>query len=72
MNRVAAISFLDDHSISMDVENVSHIGLGPAMQLEDGTWTSAMLIRTGNGTVAINLVADTPEGLRVDEASLSG
>ncbi|MDA8230609.1 MAG: hypothetical protein M0006_04640 [Magnetospirillum sp.] len=67
MKTVAAISFLDNHSLSMDIEGVTSIDLGPPMPLEDGSWTREVLIRSANGTVALQLLADSPERLRVAE-----
>jgi hypothetical protein len=61
--KVAAISFNDNHSISMDVEGVTYIGTGAPLELEDGTWFMELLIRTGAGTVALQLVADSPDKL---------
>ncbi|OAN52379.1 hypothetical protein A6A04_01435 [Paramagnetospirillum marisnigri] len=63
--KVAAISFNDNHSISMDVEGVTYIGTAQPLQLDDGTWFLELLIRTKTGTVALQLVADTPEELAV-------
>jgi len=63
--KLAAISFNDNHSISMDVEGVSYIGTAQPLQLEDGSWFMELLIRTNSGTVALQLVADTPEKLVV-------
>jgi hypothetical protein len=65
MKTVAAISFRDNHSISMDVEAVTSIGLGAPIQLDDGKWFCELLVRSGNGTVALQLVADSPEQLEV-------
>ncbi len=65
---VAAISFRDNHSLSMDVEAVSRIELTHPMRLEEGLWTCEMLIRSANGTVALQLLADAPEALRVSLA----
>ncbi|WP_050750624.1 hypothetical protein [Paramagnetospirillum magneticum] len=63
--KVAAISFNDNHSLSMDVEGVSYIGAAQPMELEDGTWFLELLLRTDNGTIALQLVADTPEKLDI-------
>lgn len=65
MKTVAAISFRDNHSLSMDVEDVTRIEAGQPMQLEDGSWTCELLVRSGNGTVALQLLADAPEKLAV-------
>ncbi|RAU23136.1 hypothetical protein CU669_02940 [Paramagnetospirillum kuznetsovii] len=63
--KLAAISFNDNHSVSMDVEGVTYIGTGAPLALDDGTWFLELLIRTKSGTVALQLVADTPEELAI-------
>lgn len=60
MKTVASISFRDNKSISMDVENVNAIELGTPMEVESGTWFCELLIRTTHGTVALQLTADDP------------
>lgn len=64
--KVAAISFNDNHSISMDVEGVTHIGTAAPMELDDGRWFLELLVRTNSGTIALQLVADSPEKLAID------
>jgi hypothetical protein len=64
MKTVAAISFLDNHSLSMDVEGVNKITLGAPIQLDEASWCCELLIRTTNGTVALQLVADSPDQLK--------
>lgn len=65
MKTVAAISFRDNHSLSMDVEGVCGIDMGRPMQMDDGTWFCDMLIRTDHGTIAVQMLADAPEKLTV-------
>lgn len=65
MKTVAAISFRDNHSLSMDVDGVSHIEITPPAELEEGLWFCELLVRSANGTVALQLVGDDPEKLRV-------
>ncbi|MBI2235979.1 MAG: hypothetical protein HYU60_03325 [Magnetospirillum sp.] len=65
MKTVAAISFRDNHSISMDIEDVHGIDLSAPMQMEDGTWICELLVRSSNGTVALQMVADSPGKLAV-------
>ncbi len=67
MKTVAAISFLDNHSLSMDIEVVNRIEVSAPFQVEDGVWTCEMLVRSANGTVALQLVADSPEKLTVNQ-----
>ncbi|HLO75422.1 MAG TPA: hypothetical protein VK196_03080 [Magnetospirillum sp.] len=70
MKTVAAISFRDNHSVSMDVHSVKHVEVTLPTQLEDGKWFCEMLIRSGNGTVALQLVADDPAKLKVEQRGL--
>ena len=65
---VAAISFRDNHSLSMDVEAVSRIEMTHPLQLDEGLWTCEMLIRSANGTIALQLLADSPEALQVERS----
>ncbi len=63
---VAAITFNDNRSVSMDVENVAHIEAGEPIDAGDGEhWFVELLIRTRSGTVALQLLADEPDKLRV-------
>lgn len=68
-NTVAAISFLDNHSLSMDLDAVRRIEMTRPMQLEAGLWTCEMLIRSANGTVALQLLADSADALHVEQSS---
>lgn len=65
MKTVAAISFRDNHSVSMDVDAVNQVEATMPIQLEDGLWYCELLIRSANGTVALQLLADDPVKLRV-------
>lgn len=67
MKTVAAISFRDNHSLSMDVEALTSIEMGTPLQLEDGSWFCEMILRSRNGTVALQLLADSPEKFKVKE-----
>jgi len=63
---VAAITFNDNRSVSMDVENVARIEAGEPIDAGDGEhWFVELLIRTQSGTVALQLLADQPGKLRV-------
>lgn len=65
MKTVAAISFRDNHSLSMDVDGVTHMEISPPVQLEDNLWCCELLVRSANGTVALQLMAEAPDMLRV-------
>ena len=69
---VASVCFLDNHSISMDVEQVSSIEMGAPMQVDDGTWFCEIIIRSANGTLALQMLADSPERFAVQEQEESG
>lgn len=62
---VAAMSFRDNHSISMDVDAVSRIEVSAPIQLEDGLWCCEMLVRSAHGTIALQLTSDHPDHLQV-------
>lgn len=66
MKTVAAVSFHDNHSISMDVDSVQEIVLGRPMQLSDDQWFCELVIHTENGKVALQLLADDPSKFKVD------
>jgi hypothetical protein len=70
MKTVAAISFRDNHSVSMDIEGVSRIESSVPMQVDGGVWCSEVLIRTANGTVALQLTASTPDKLHFHQPEL--
>ena len=63
MKTVASISFLDNHSLSMDVEGVQNIEITRPMDLDAGLWTATLFIRAESGTIAIQLLTDDPDRL---------
>lgn len=65
MSTVAAISFRNNQSLSMDIEAVSRIEMGSPIEVEDGVWCCEMLVRSSNGVVALQLLSDNPEKLKV-------
>lgn len=65
---VASISFQDNHSLSMDVEEVNRIDLGVPVEVADGVWCSEVLIRSEHGNVSLNILADDPDKLRLRSA----
>jgi hypothetical protein len=58
---VASVCFLDNRSISMDIENVHAIESGVPMRLGENEWFCELLIRTATGTVALQMLADHPD-----------
>jgi len=63
---VASVSFLDNRSISMDMEQVVGIELGAPIEIEPGQWFCELIIRSTNGTVALQMLADAPERFAVE------
>jgi len=49
----------------MDIEGVHGIELGAPTDLGDGMWACELIIRSENGNVAIQLLADDPEKFTV-------
>ncbi|MDR3436930.1 hypothetical protein [Telmatospirillum sp.] len=58
---VASVCFLDNRSISMDIESVIELDAGTPMKLGEGEWFCELIVRSANGTVALQLLADSPE-----------
>lgn len=58
---VASVCFLDNRSISMDIETVIGIDVGTPMRLDEGEWFCELIIRSTHGTVALQMLADNPE-----------
>ncbi|HIJ62194.1 MAG TPA: hypothetical protein HPQ04_05820 [Rhodospirillaceae bacterium] len=63
---VASVSFLDNHSISMDMENVVGLSLGKPMEVEPGQWFSELIIRSQNGTLSVQMLSDAPDRFVVE------
>lgn len=66
---VAAVSFHDNHSISMDVDGVESIAIGKPMKLDEGQWFCELIVHSANGTVAVQLLADDPARFKVESES---
>jgi hypothetical protein len=62
---VASVCFLDNRSISMDIEAVIGIDVGTPMRLDEGEWFCELIVRSTNGTVALQLLADNPDRFAV-------
>lgn len=63
---VAAVSFHDNHSISMDVESVQSIAIGKPMKLEEGQWFCELVLHSGNGIVSLQLLSDDPSHFHIE------
>lgn len=62
---VASVSFLSDRTISMDVEQVTAIEIGEPMEVEPGSWFAELIIRSANGILSVQMLADNPERFQV-------
>jgi hypothetical protein len=65
MKTVAAISFRDNQSLSMDIEDVRRAEVTAPIQTDDGIWCCELLVRTAHGTVALQMTASDPDRLIV-------
>ena len=57
---VASVSFHSNHNLSMDVDEVLGISMGTPMKLAEGQWFCEMIVRSANGILAVNMLADDP------------
>lgn len=63
---VASVSFHDNRSVTMDVEDVTRIELGTPMEVEDGSWFCELIVRAADGGfVAIQMLSKAPEKFRI-------
>jgi hypothetical protein len=63
---VASVSFLDNHSVSMDVEAVQGVALGTPMEIGDGQWFCELIVRSTNGVLSVQMLADSPDRFAVE------
>jgi hypothetical protein len=63
---VASVCFLDNRSISMDVEAVIGIDLGLPMEVGDGQWFCELIVRSSNGVVALQMLSNDPSRFTVN------
>jgi hypothetical protein len=62
---VASISFKDDHSLSMDVTDVTGLTMGAPLKVEEGTWVVEMVVNTAAGKVALQMVGASPDSFHL-------
>ncbi len=62
---VASISFTSDRGISMDVEGVRGIAMGQPTRMDENVWCCDLIIRTDNGNIAMQMVAEAPERFNI-------
>ena len=69
---VASVSFHSNHNLSMDVDEVQGISMGSPMKVAEGQWFCEMIVRSANGTVVVNMLADDPAKFAFDLPDFSG
>ncbi len=69
---VASVSFHSNHNLSMDVDEVQDISLGTPMKLAEGQWFCEMIVRSANGTLVVNMLADDPSKFAFELPDFSG
>lgn len=69
---VASVSFHSNHNLSMDVDEVQGISIGAPIKLAEGQWFCEMIVRSSNGTLAINMLADDPNKFAFEPPDFSG
>ena len=57
---VASVSFHSNHNLSMDVDEVIGISMSTPMKVDENQWFCEMIVRSANGTLAVNMLADDP------------
>lgn len=62
---VASISFNSNHSLSMDMENVTAIEMTHPLEVAPGNWACSLIVRSNKGVVALQLLADSKDKLTV-------
>lgn len=63
---VALMTFNDNRSMSVDIERVTRIHSGQPMDAGDGEhWFLELIVRTETGTVAVQLLSNDKENLRI-------
>ena len=63
---VASVSFHDNHSLSLDIEQVLGIEMGTPIELEEGQWFCEVIVRSHNGNLSVQMIAENPERFRVE------
>ncbi|HMA49080.1 MAG TPA: hypothetical protein VKP60_04950 [Magnetospirillaceae bacterium] len=69
---VASVSFNSNHNLSMDVDEVQGISMGAPMKVAEGQWFCEMIVRSANGTVVVNMLADDPSKFAFELPDFSG
>ena len=61
---VAAISFHDNKSLSIDIENVFGIDIGTPQQMAENIWFVDIIVRSDLGNVSLQMTADSMDKLK--------
>ena len=69
---VASVSFLDNRSLSMDIEDVIGITVGSPIEVEPGQWFCDLIVHSSNGKVALQMLAVSPEHFVIDIGTSQG
>lgn len=69
---VASVSFHSNHNLSMDVDEVLGISMSTPMKIGEGQWFCEMIVRSANGTLAVNMLADDPQKFSFELPDFSG
>ncbi len=69
---VASVSFHSNHNLSMDVDEVQGISMSTPMKISEGQWFCEMIVRSANGTLAVNMLADDPSKFVFELPDFSG
>ena len=69
---VASVSFHSNHNLSMDVDEVQGISIGAPMKLDEGQWFCEMIVRSANGTLVVNMLADDPSKFSFEMPDVPG
>jgi hypothetical protein len=69
---VASVSFHSNHNLSMDVDEVLGISMSTPMKIGEDQWFCEMIVRSANGTLAVNMLADDPSKFLFELPDFSG
>jgi hypothetical protein len=69
---VASVSFNSNHNLSMDVDEVQGISMSTPMLLGEGQWFCEMIIRSANGTVAVQMLSANPGNFAFELPDFTG
>ena len=65
---VASVSFHSNQNLSMDVDEVLAVSMSEPISLGVDQWVCELIIRSANGTLAINMLSAKPANFMVNMA----